>query len=182
MYRQRNIVFVGFKGSGKTEAARFLAAEFGFRVAELDGMIERLYFSATGARLKYREIIPRHGVDYFNQLERKALRSAAGMSGIVIATAGNTPIKKDNRDILRRLGIIILLELPKELVFRSITENGAPYYLDMKRVSESFGSYFSVYSEAYREIADYIVKAGGKEGWKALKGLLPELRELVTFS
>ncbi len=100
------IYVVGFMGSGKTTVGALLARELGYRFVDLDETIER------ERGLGVPEIFERDGEPSFRRLEAEALRHAASIRDVVVATGGGTLTRWENRELIQRSGVSVWLDAP----------------------------------------------------------------------
>lgn len=105
---ERNIVLVGFMGSGKSTVARVLTGCCGYRLVDLDAEIERV------AGEPIAEIFRRRGETVFRDLESAALAGCVGAERIVLATGGGILGRPANRETMRRIGIVVYLRARAE--------------------------------------------------------------------
>lgn len=105
----RHLVLVGLMGSGKTNVARRVGERMGWRVVDLDAVVE-----AT-AHCSIPELFSRHGEQRFRDLETAALATALTDSEpSVLATGGGVVVRQHNRDLLRAAhdAFVVWLEAP----------------------------------------------------------------------
>jgi shikimate kinase / 3-dehydroquinate synthase len=100
----KNVVLVGFMGTGKSEVGKRLAGDLGWsfedtdvRIQELEGRTIPNIFNASGEA-------------YFRRRERKIVMELARKESCVIATGGGVVVDPVNLRNLRRNGILITLE------------------------------------------------------------------------
>jgi shikimate kinase len=92
----RHLVLVGLMGSGKSSVARRVGQRLGWRVVDLDAVVE-----AT-AQCSIPELFSRRGEQAFRDLETDALTTAlADVEPSVLATGGGVVVRDLNRDLLR---------------------------------------------------------------------------------
>ena len=104
----RRLVLTGFMGSGKTTVGRTLAAELGWRFADLDEAVEAL----LGVSVP--RILAEQGEAAFRAGEVKAMRELVASSRIVIALGGGAPETPDLRNLLAGASetAVVYLEAP----------------------------------------------------------------------
>ncbi len=100
---KRNLILVGFMGSGKTSVGRLLASRTGWRFIDLDGVIVR----RTG--LAVAEIFRTFGEPYFRFLEHWMLKEACQGRRQVIAAGGGTICDPRNRSLMKEAGRVVCL-------------------------------------------------------------------------
>ena len=99
----KNIVLVGFMGTGKTTIATQLATRLNMRYVSTDGLIEKR------EKRTINEIFTKSGEDYFRDVESDVIREVSGMDGLVIDTGGGVVMREENLVNLKSTGIVICL-------------------------------------------------------------------------
>lgn len=112
-----NIVLVGFMGVGKSTIAARLAKMLKMKVVEMDKLIEKRQ------EMSISDIFERNGEDYFRDLETELLRELAGETGIIVSTGGGVVLRRENRDLMRQTGIVVLLHANVHTIYRRVTMN-----------------------------------------------------------
>jgi len=111
----RNVILVGFMGTGKSTVAAELAGRLGWSWVDLDAEIER-HEGCTIA-----ELFDRRGEAYFRRAETEALkRELAGRSGRVIATGGGAVLAEHNRRTMLENGLVVALTATPETIVRRV--------------------------------------------------------------
>ena len=113
-WRGRNIIFVGFMGTGKSLVARRLAKRLGRRFVDTDACIER------EADMSIAQIFATEGEAAFRQRERQAIARACQEKGMVIATGGGAIIDRENARIMKASGPVICLTARPEVILQRV--------------------------------------------------------------
>jgi len=100
---KRNIVLIGFMGTGKTTVGRLLAEQTGMPLVDMDALIEQR------AGKPITDIFDQDGEPHFRALERKMVQDLASKNGQVIATGGGIVINPDNISDYEKTGMVICL-------------------------------------------------------------------------
>jgi len=103
MTSQRNLVLVGFMGTGKSAVGRILAQRLGREFVDVDTVIE------TDAARSIPCIFKEEGEDGFRKRERDAVRLVTARSGLVVATGGGVLLDPGNLRDLETSGEIVCL-------------------------------------------------------------------------
>lgn len=106
----KNIVLIGFMGTGKTTIAMKLANELGLRYVSTDDLIEKR------EKRTINEIFTKSGEDYFRDVESAVVCEVAGQDGLVIDTGGGVVIREENLANLKSTGVVICLTADEEAV------------------------------------------------------------------
>jgi shikimate kinase len=111
----------GFMGAGKSTIGNRYATRFDWKHLDSDQEIE----NEEGFSIK--AIFETTGEPYFRSLETKYLQKLleessqfSGSSRIVLATGGGMPIKKENRELLKKLGTSIFIHVPFEQIIERL--------------------------------------------------------------
>ncbi len=112
-----NIVLVGFMGSGKSTVGRMLARQLRFRFLDTDKLVEE------SARMSIPEIFEKHGEADFRKREIAALESLRGMNRHILATGGGIVTVPGNVELLRSLGLVVLLKADPDEIYRRVSRN-----------------------------------------------------------
>ena len=99
----RNIILVGFMGSGKTTIAFELSHRLNMRYVSTDDLIEKKEMCTIN------EIFTRKGEDYFRNVETLAVRDACSMENVIIDLGGGAVIRDENWESIRASGVAICL-------------------------------------------------------------------------
>ncbi len=107
----RQIVLVGFMGSGKTTVGRRLAKLLGIPFIDTDSLVEKK------AGMTAAEIFAASGEQRFRELETAALAKAVQAPAAVIAAGGGLPAQPENAPLLAGR-TVVYLEVPLDVVRR----------------------------------------------------------------
>ena len=119
----RNIVLVGFMGSGKSSIGRELKQSVGYQLIDTDHIIE----DQTGKSIP--EIFAQDGEDAFRDMETRLLEDLLlqQTSRRIISTGGGMANKAENRLLLRKLGFVVWLKCsPEKIHQRTSKSNNRP--------------------------------------------------------
>ena len=149
-----DIVLIGFKGSGKTVIGRMLAKRMKKTFVDVDEVIEILYEQRTSQRHTVRSIFESKGEHYFRELEHEALVEVATGKEMVVRTGGGAVMDERNREILKKLGRVVYLDVDKTLLLeRSMQKSLAAIY-DKKHPEASFKVLYEQRKDIYTALAD----------------------------
>jgi shikimate kinase len=106
----RNLVLVGFMGTGKTTIGRAAARLLRFRFVDTDQWIERQEGRKVAA------IFRTEGEESFRRKEEAAIATLSNESGLVLATGGGCLTRPANVEALKRSGLLVCLAAKPEVV------------------------------------------------------------------
>ena len=110
---KRNIVLVGFMGTGKTTIGRRVASKLGLDFYDTDEYIKKC------ENMSVAEIMTKKGMKYFEGAQRFAVTNICENENILIATGGSTVSDEKNRAALKKNGIFIWLRAKPETVYEN---------------------------------------------------------------
>lgn len=108
---------VGPRGSGKTTVARLLAADLGWAWIDADVLLE----SRAGQSI--RDLFASEGEAGFRRREAELLAELCTLEGHVIATGGGVVLRPENRDLLKRSGVVVWLTGDTDTLWGRITSD-----------------------------------------------------------
>ncbi len=125
---RRNIVLMGFMGTGKTTVGMRLAARLGLQFIDMDHVIEE----RAGKSIS--RIFAEDGEPRFRAMERTLARELSRREGLVIGCGGGVILDPDNVSDFARTGLVICLTATPEAIFqRTATENHRPLLEEQNR-------------------------------------------------
>ncbi len=106
----KNIILVGFMGSGKTTIAMKLSHLLKMRYVSTDDLIEKK------EKCTINEIFTKKGEDYFRSVETLVVRDACSMENVIIDLGGGAVIRDENWDSIKASGVSICLTADENTV------------------------------------------------------------------
>src|SRR3990170_4387210 len=91
----RNVVLIGFMGTGKSAVGQILARHLGWGFVDTDRRV------AARERATIPQIIARHGEAYYQDAEARVIAEVARHRDLVIATGSGTVLRPENMQRLR---------------------------------------------------------------------------------
>lgn len=116
---KKNIILIGFMGTGKSSLGRRLARRLGYKFIDTDSAIEKV----TGKTVA--QIFRKDGEIRFRSEEKLQVRKLSGQSGLVVATGGGTVLDQENVDLLKQNGIFICLRADPEIILQRVKTKSA---------------------------------------------------------
>ena len=149
----KNVVLIGFMGTGKTSTGRILAQRLGRAFVDLDAKIEE----EAGRSIS--EIFAAEGEAAFRTMEKAMVRRMAARRGLVISTGGGTVKDAANVAELKKNGAIVCLTATVDAVLARTAHVGDRPVLDQKDAGDRRRAVEDLMAErrALYEVADYSV-------------------------
>lgn len=110
-----NIVLIGFMGCGKTTVGEKLAADLSFVFLDTDQYIEEK------EAMTINDIFATKGEEYFRGLETSSLEELVQRTEkSIVSSGGGLPLRKENAELLQKLGFVVYLRVQKETVLERL--------------------------------------------------------------
>ncbi len=114
----KNIVLIGFMGSGKSMIARELARRLKRELIATDSLAE------TREGKSIHEIFKAKGEPYFRELEHNIIKEVSLSQGAIIDCGGGVVLHKENLNLLKANGIVFYLQATPEVIYERIKHEG----------------------------------------------------------
>jgi shikimate kinase len=170
----RNLVLVGFMGSGKSSVGREIARRCELRFLDTDSVIRQRYGKSIG------EIFAVHGESAFRDAEHQVLLRLRGAQHFVIATGGGIVLQPQNRLILRSIGPVVWLTADEEVIWERVSRNRNRPLLQTVDPRSTIRDLMQVRYPLYREAADIIVETSSFTHQEVANRILVALRVWAT--
>lgn len=151
MKTDRNIVLIGFMGTGKTSVGKVLATKTGYSFVDSDEVL---------VRQEGRDIPTIFAVDgevLFRLREKEVIASLASQSGQIIATGGGVVLNPENIALLRQSGVIVSLMASAETILQRVAGDTGRPLLEGDDRGERIQHLLTSREEKYRQ-ADIIIQ------------------------
>ena len=107
----KNVVLVGFMGTGKTAVGKALAKRLGMKFVDMDDAIEER------ERMKISDIFDKKGEPFFRHVEKAVAKDISSQPGLVIAAGGGAVIDEENVRNFKSGGVIFCLVATPNRIF-----------------------------------------------------------------
>ncbi len=145
----KHIVLIGMMGCGKSTCAALLGKRLGRTVVDTDTMIEE----QTGRSIP--ELFAAEGEAYFRDLETQLCRQLAEQQNLIVATGGGLPLREENRELLKKNGIVFWLKRDPEEIYQTGSMEHRPL---AQQGPEAFVERFRQRAPLYELAADYVIE------------------------
>ena len=151
----KNIVLMGYRGSGKTYTARYLAKKLGRRIISTDKEI--------GKRVgKISDFVKNNGWEKFRDIESNVIENIQE-DDLIIDCGGGFVERERNVKNLKRNGVIIWLKTSPEQIRKRIKDNKErPSLTGTKSFLEEIGEVLQKRTPLYKKAADYEIDTNNK--------------------
>ncbi len=154
---QKNIMLIGFMGTGKSTVASYLCKEYGMEIIEMDELI------AKREGMSIPDIFAKHGEEYFRDLETNLVIELQGEKNKVVSCGGGVVLRERNVTEMKKSGCIVLLTAePATILERVKDDDNRPLLRGNKNV-EFISEMMDKRREKYEVAADVIISTDGKD-------------------
>jgi len=173
MEKKKNIVLIGFMGTGKTTVGKILAKKLGMNFVDVDELIEKT------AGLKISAVFARFGEAYFRDIETEIIKSITKNSSQVIATGGGAVLRDENLNALKSNGVVFCLTASEELIFDRIKDNNERPLLQVENPKEKIRELLAKRMPRYM-MADFIINTDGLTQEEVSEKIIKEYERIVN--
>ena len=110
----KNIIFVGFMGTGKTTVGRRVSGKLNMDFYDTDEYIKRC------ENMSVADVLTKKGKKYFEGAQRFAVQNICENKNARIATGGSTLSDEKCRDIILQNGITVWLRAKPETIYENL--------------------------------------------------------------
>lgn len=168
----KNIVLIGFMGTGKSSVGVRLAARLKKEFIDMDREIENV------SGMSVSDIFRRYGERRFRSEETLMAKKLGQRENLVIATGGGVVLVPENIEILRQNGTIILLEARAEDIWARVNRKKGTRPLLKGAASTKDIEKLLAERAAYYDCADIRVNTSNKELDTIIQEILLQLEEM----
>ncbi len=172
----KNIVLIGFMGSGKSTVGRALHQRLGYSLTDMDQLIEH----TMGKKIT--EIFKEEGEQAFRDFETLQLLEIAKHTETrhIVSTGGGIVIRPNNRSFLRKLGYVVWLDAPQETILDRTSRNRDRPLLNHADAALRVASLLTEREPWYRETAHLKVDTKDLDSDEIAAGILESARYFFT--
>jgi len=170
--KKDNIILIGFMGCGKTSVGIKLSYRLKQTFLDTDKQIER----KQGRSIS--EIFASDGEPAFRQMETECIKELiadSGSSRQIFSTGGGTPVKEENRELLKKLGMVVYLKVSPDVVYERLKGDTTRPLLQTDNPKARIEELLGLRKEAYESAADVIIEVDNK----SLEEVVEEIAALV---
>ncbi|MGL4401417.1 MAG: shikimate kinase [Luteolibacter sp.] len=172
----KNIVLVGFMGSGKSTVGRELHHRLGYPLVDMDQVIEQ----RAGKPIAV--IFAEDGEEEFREMETRLLGELhdPGVARRIISTGGGVVGREANRALLRQLGYVVWLHAPIATILDRTAKNRDRPLLHTEDPAARIEALLAERKPWYAEVAHLKVDTAGLDCNELATGILESARYFFT--
>ena len=147
----KNIVLIGFMGSGKSSMGRFLSRELHYDFFDTDKEMENV----TG--LKVNQIMKKYGRIRFASEERLIVKKLAAMENTIIATGGGFIDNEENINALRDNSVFVFLDVDDDVIIDRLKRRRVRPFSEKGSIADLVPEIYGRRRPVYERCADITV-------------------------
>ncbi len=151
----KNIILIGFMGTGKTAVGHTLATRLCWEFIDTDNII----VERSGKSIH--RIFTEDGEGYFRKLEEEVIKELTRLSNKVIATGGGAILTPGNREKLKRSGTVFLLTASPRTIYQRLKGDSSRPLLQGEYMLNRIEELLKLRDEYYLLAADYVIDTNG---------------------
>ena len=164
MKKKRNVVLIGFMGSGKTSIGMKYARAFSYEFLDSDAQIEEEQQKTIN------DIFAEQGETAFRTMETELLqRLLEKQEPFVLGTGGGMPLREENAAMLKQIGLVIFLKAGQEELITRLQNDTTRPLLAASDIRERVETLYAKRLPLYEAAADYILETDGKSFYEIIK-------------
>jgi len=166
----KNIILVGFMGSGKTTIAFELSHRLNMRYVSTDDLIEQKQ------KCTINEIFTKKGEDYFRSVEALSVRDACSMKNVIIDLGGGAVIRDENWESIKASGVVICLTADENTIMERIKKYKHRPLLNVEDPKQKIRNIMAKRAHLYAK-ADHCIDTGKltvKQAVEKIVGIVEE--------
>ncbi len=162
------VALVGFMGTGKSrigwELSRYLSLTF----IDTDRVIERV------SCMRIPDIFELYGEHVFREYETEVVSRCLRLNEVVISSGGGTPLKPENRKMLKSRGPVVMLTASPETIYKRTRRHKRPL-LEIGNPTERIRELMAARQAAYEDVASFRVSTDGRNSEDVVSEIVKKL-------
>ena len=154
-WRMKNIVLIGFMGTGKSVVGKRLAKQLKMKFISTDDIIEKR------ENRPITKIFEEEGEPYFRKLEKDAVKEVSGLDNVVVAAGGGVVLDEENIANLKNKGVMVCLNASPAVIYERTRKYKHRPLLNTENPVERIKEFLNIRAPFYQR-ADYQVDTSNK--------------------
>ncbi|MCK5685680.1 shikimate kinase [bacterium] len=149
--KPKNVILLGFMGSGKSTVGRLLSRKLGFHFVDIDKQVEKNNDSTV------EEIFNEKGQEFFQKEEHLVVQDLSKMKARVIATGGGIIESADSMKLLLKMGVTVYLKATVQEIYSRTTNSRTRPLLNVENRREVIEQMLSEQDKKFEEYSDIVI-------------------------
>lgn len=170
---EKCVYLVGFMGVGKSTVAKELSGRLHLPVVDTDEAIVEL----EGRSIP--EIFEREGEESFRRKETGMLLRMSESGAKIVSCGGGIAMREENRDIMARHGVTVLLEASPETILERVKgDDNRPLLAGKKNVTD-IAAMMEARRPAYEAAADLRIPVDGRAPAEIAEEIVEQISSIL---
>lgn len=165
----KNILLIGFMGTGKSTVASCLEKNYGMNIVEMDETI------AMQQGMSIPDIFEKYGEEYFRNLETELLIEIQKKENQVVSCGGGVPMRDVNVAWMKKNGCVVLLTATPETILERVKDDDNRPLLRGNKNVTFISDLLEKRREKYEAAADIVVATDGKDAKEICKEIFEKI-------
>ena len=153
----KHVILMGFMGCGKSSVGVRLSYKLQKAFLDTDNLIEKM------EGMPISNIFDTYGEAYFREKETEVLAALKQeKADRIISLGGGTPLREENRSILKELGTVVYLKVSADTVYERLKGDTTRPLLQGENPKQKIEQLLEQRSGIYESAADVIICGDGK--------------------
>lgn len=168
---KKNILLIGFMGTGKSTVSRGLRKSTGMPEIDMDKYI------VDKENMSIADMFEKHGEEYFRKIETECLKEILENDGVIVSCGGGVVVKEENVTYMKDKGKIVLLTATPETVYERVKNSTDRPILNGNMNVEYIAELMEKRKERYLAVADIIIKTDGRKIEDIVEEIISKIEE-----
>jgi shikimate kinase len=168
---EKNIVLIGFMGTGKSTIGVKLAERLKMKFVDMDREVEKV------CGMTIAQLFKKYGEIRFRSEEHLIAKKLSRKKNLVIATGGGVVLNQENIDALKQNGILICLEADPQVIWSRVNRKKGTRPLLQKNVQVEDIVKMLNERKNYYDQADYHLDTSSKETGQIVQEIIDLLKK-----
>lgn len=164
------VALAGFMGTGKSRIGWELSRRLALTFIDTDRVIERV------SCMRITDIFEVYGEDVFRNYETEVVRRCLKLDEVVVSTGGGTVVRKQNRDLLKSRGPVVVLTASPETIYKRTRRHKRPM-LETGDPTERIRTLLEARRASYEDVASFMVSTDGRNSVDVVEEIVGRLAE-----
>jgi shikimate kinase len=167
------IALAGFMGTGKSRIGWELSRRLSLTFIDTDRVIERI------SSMRIADIFEVYGEQVFRDYETEVVKRCLRLDDVVVSTGGGTVVRRENRELLKSRGPVVVLEASADTIYRRTRRTRRPL-LEIGDPVQRIRTLLDERRPYYDEVASLVVSTDGRESADVVEEIVVKLRKWAS--
>jgi shikimate kinase len=152
----RNIMLIGFMGTGKSTVSAYLSKELGMEEVDMDALIVK------NEGISIASMFEQYGETYFRDKETQTLAEVQKRDQLIVSCGGGIVLRDENIELMKGNGRVVLLTATPETIYDRVKSSKERPILNSNMSVEYITELMEKRRERYMQSADVVISTDGK--------------------